>query len=60
MAVRGGATILQLREKDIDGGDFAREAAEALKVGRGWGTGHLGNGDTLLLTPGALSSGQGG
>ncbi|KXZ50218.1 hypothetical protein GPECTOR_17g855 [Gonium pectorale] len=34
LAVRGGATIVQLREKDIDGGDFARQAAEALKVCR--------------------------
>lgn len=31
-AVRGGATILQIREKDIDGGDFFTEAAAALKV----------------------------
>ncbi|GLC44016.1 hypothetical protein PLESTB_000220200 [Pleodorina starrii] len=37
LAVRGGATIIQLREKDIDGGDFAREAAEALKVCRQYG-----------------------
>ncbi|GIL58091.1 hypothetical protein Vafri_12939 [Volvox africanus] len=34
LAVRGGATIIQLREKDIDGGDFAREAAAALRVCR--------------------------
>ncbi|GIL79240.1 hypothetical protein Vretifemale_8627 [Volvox reticuliferus] len=32
LAVRGGATIIQLREKDIDGGDFVREAAAALQV----------------------------
>ncbi|EFJ50063.1 hypothetical protein VOLCADRAFT_89047 [Volvox carteri f. nagariensis] len=37
LAVRGGATIIQLREKDTDGGDFAREAAAALKVCRQYG-----------------------
>ncbi|KAG2445538.1 hypothetical protein HXX76_000153 [Chlamydomonas incerta] len=36
-AVRGGASILQIREKDIDGGDFFTEAAAALKVCRAYG-----------------------
>ncbi|KAG2431981.1 hypothetical protein HYH02_013197 [Chlamydomonas schloesseri] len=36
-AVRGGVTILQIREKDIDGGNFFEEAAAALKVCRAYG-----------------------
>jgi hypothetical protein len=33
-AVAGGATIVQLREKDIDGGDFLKEAKAIVEVGR--------------------------
>jgi hypothetical protein len=32
-AVAGGATIVQLREKEIDGGDFLREARDIVQVG---------------------------
>ena len=31
-AVAGGATVVQIREKDIDGGDFIREALEVIQV----------------------------
>ncbi|GFR49145.1 hypothetical protein Agub_g11163, partial [Astrephomene gubernaculifera] len=36
-AVRGGASIVQLREKELEGGDFLRQAAEALVVCRQYG-----------------------
>jgi hydroxymethylpyrimidine kinase/phosphomethylpyrimidine kinase/thiamine-phosphate diphosphorylase len=31
-AVAGGATVVQIREKDIDGGDFVKEALEVIQV----------------------------
>eukprot|EP00878_Enallax_costatus_P006446 GHUV01006758.1.p1 GENE.GHUV01006758.1~~GHUV01006758.1.p1 ORF type:complete len:612 (+),score=214.57 GHUV01006758.1:241-1836(+) len=33
-AVAGGATVVQLREKDIDGGDFVREATAVIQLCR--------------------------
>jgi len=35
-AVAGGATVVQLREKDIDGGDFLKEARAIVEVRVGW------------------------
>eukprot|EP00887_Chlorella_sp_A99_P000146 scaffold16.g146.t1 len=37
LAIDGGATVVQLREKDADGGRFVQEAAEALEVCRAQG-----------------------
>lgn len=33
-AVAGGATVVQLREKDIDGGQFVEEARAVIRVRR--------------------------
>ncbi|CAI5502235.1 unnamed protein product, partial [Closterium sp. Naga37s-1] len=36
-AIAGGATLLQIREKDIETGDFVQQAAEAVAVARAHG-----------------------
>jgi thiamine monophosphate synthase len=33
-AIDGGITVVQLREKDVDGGDFLAEAVAVIKIAR--------------------------
>ncbi len=58
-AIAGGMTLVQLREKDADGGDFCREARAVLEVARPKGVSLLNhNKDAKVLQSGPLQPQQ--